>query len=136
MRGLLRLLGLSDGANGDGGPFARATASVIGPGLMLKGELHGEGALVVLGRFEGELVLDGVLHIGPEARVEANVSAYAIVVAGAMLGNLSAQTRVEILSTGSLTGTVKSASFTAAEGATVKGDVWVERPADTTEPRA
>jgi cytoskeletal protein CcmA (bactofilin family) len=136
MRGLLRFLGLSDGANGDAGPSTREAASVIGAGLTLKGELHGEGALVILGRFEGDLVLDGALHIGPEARVDANVSAYAVVVAGVMHGNLAAQTRVEILSTGSLTGTVKSASFTAGEGATVKGDVWVERPAGAMEPRA
>jgi cytoskeletal protein CcmA (bactofilin family) len=44
-------------------------------------------------------------------------------------GNLSASTRVEILPTGTLTGTLKSGSFTAAEGASVKGEVWVERPA-------
>jgi hypothetical protein len=35
---------------------------------------------------------------------------------------------VEILPDGSLTGTVKSSSFAAAEGATVKGEIWVERP--------
>ena len=49
-----------------------------------------------------------------------------IVIAGAVRGNLSADTRVEILPTGSLTGTVKSASFAADTGATVKGEVWLE----------
>ena len=47
-------------------------------------------------------------------------------IAGAVRGNLSADTRVEILPTGSLTGTVKSASFAADTGATVKGEVWLE----------
>lgn len=110
-----------------------ASATTIGTGITLKGELQGEGALMVLGRFEGDIVLDGSLHVGPEARLEGNVTAHTIVVAGIVRGNLSAETSVEILPTGSLTGTVKSGSFFAADGATVKGDVWVERPAGSQE---
>ena len=90
--------------------------------------MRGEGPLTVLGHFEGDIVLDGTLSVGPEARVDANISARLIVVAGVVRGNLSADTRVEILPDGSLTGTVKSSSFAAAEGATVKGEIWVERP--------
>jgi hypothetical protein len=42
-------------------------------------------------------------------------------------GNLSADTRVEILAEGSLTGTVRSGSFAAADGASVKGEIWIAR---------
>jgi cytoskeletal protein CcmA (bactofilin family) len=125
MRRLLRLLGLLDPRDDDDG--APGPASTIGPGITLKGELQGEGTLVVLGHFEGDITLDGVVHVGPDARLDANVSARSVVIAGVMRGNLSADTRVEILPTGSLTGTVKSAAFSAAEGATVKGELWVER---------
>ncbi|MBI2554351.1 MAG: polymer-forming cytoskeletal protein, partial [Candidatus Rokubacteria bacterium] len=72
--------------------------------------------------------LTGTVHVGEGAEVDANISATAIVIAGIVRGNLSASTRVEILPTGTLTGTLKSGSFTAAEGATVKGEVWVGRP--------
>jgi cytoskeletal protein CcmA (bactofilin family) len=65
--------------------------------------------------------------------VDANITADAIVVAGLVRGNLSADTRVEILSGGSLTGSVKSGSFAAADGASVKGEVWVERVAPAVE---
>lgn len=131
MKALLRFFGLADAQD----PVDRAftppsgAATVIGPGITLKGELQGEGTLTVLGQFEGDIVLTGSLHVGPEARVDANITATAIVVAGAVRGNLSADTRVDILPTGSLTGTVKSASFAAADGANVKGEIWVERPA-------
>lgn len=127
MRALLRFLGLVDAAGtgpDDHGPVP--TATVIGPGITVKGELHGEGSLTLLGRFEGEIVLNGTLHVGPEARVEANITAHSIVVGGMVRGNLSADTRVEILPTGALTGTVKSGSLAAADGATVKGEVWIE----------
>lgn len=127
MRGLLRLFGLADApvAPAAYAPPADATTT-IGPSIAVKGELRGDGTLVMLGQFEGDIVLDGALHVGPEARVDANIAATAIVVAGVVRGNLSAGTRVEILPTGSLTGTVKSGSFAAADGATVKGEVWVE----------
>ncbi len=80
--------------------------------MTIKGELRGEGPL------------------GPEGRVDANVTARVIVIAGVVRGNLSADTRVEILPTGALTGTVKSGSFTAADGARVKGEIWVEQPVE------
>lgn len=132
MKALLRFFGLApdapDVVERAFTPPADA-ATVIGPGVSLKGELQGEGTLTVLGQFEGDIVLQGSLHVGPEARVDANITATAIVVGGAVRGNLSADTRVDILPTGSLTGTVKSGSFAAADGAMVKGEIWVERPA-------
>jgi len=129
MRALLRLLGLVDAeVSTESDPLPRVDAvTVVGPGTAIKGELHGQGATRVLGRFEGDIVLDGDLHVGPDASVDANISAHRIVVAGTVRGNLSADTRVEILASGSLTGTVKSGSFSAAEGATVKGEIWVDR---------
>jgi cytoskeletal protein CcmA (bactofilin family) len=123
MRRLLAFLGL-DLAEGGAGA---ASPTTIGRGIALKGELRGAGSVTVLGQFEGDIVLDGTLHVGPEGRVDANITAHAIVVGGLVRGNLSADTRVEILPTGALAGTVKSSSFSAADGASVKGELWLEQ---------
>jgi cytoskeletal protein CcmA (bactofilin family) len=133
MKSLLRLLGFGTADSASTFTPPRDATSTIGPGVVLKGELRGDGVIVFHGRFEGDIVLDGSLHVGPEGRVDANIEAASIVVAGRVRGNLSAGTKVEILPTGSLTGTVKSGSFTAADGATVKGDVWVEPTASAPE---
>jgi cytoskeletal protein CcmA (bactofilin family) len=129
VKALWQFLGLSDrngdeGAGRDGGAPARAT--VIGAGISIKGELRGEGGLAMFGQFEGEVVVNGAVHVGPEARVDANITASEITIAGAVRGNLSVAGRVEILGRGSLTGTLKSESLSAGSGATVKGEVWVE----------
>ena len=129
MRFLRRVFGLGEAGLESAAP---TMPSAIGPGIHIKGEIHGEGTLAVHGVFEGDIVLDGTLQVGPEGRIDANVTARTIVIAGAVRGNLSADTRVEILPTGSLTGTVKSASFAAAIGATVKGEVWLEEGAGAT----
>src|SRR6267143_5895390 len=104
MRRLLAFLGLDAGPTEEnflhGGPVSPST---IGGGMTIKGELRGEGPLTVLGQFEGDIVLDGTLHVGPEARVDANITARVIVIAGVVRGNLSADTRV-------------------------KGEIWVAQP--------
>jgi cytoskeletal protein CcmA (bactofilin family) len=125
---LLAFFGLADDSV-VGASNSLDTPTTIGAGLTIKGELRGEGAVTVLGQFEGDIVLDGTLHVGPAGRVDANITAHAIVIAGMVRGNLSADTRVEILPSGTLTGTVKSGSFEAADGAHVKGEIWIEQSA-------
>ena len=138
MKAFWQFLGLAE-RNGDdlpNAPGASRRATVIGPGVSIKGELRGEGGLTMLGHFEGEVVLNGAVHIGPDARVDANITASEITIAGAVRGNLSATGRVEILGRGSLTGTLKSESLSADSGATVKGEVWVEPPESPSPPAA
>jgi cytoskeletal protein CcmA (bactofilin family) len=131
MKGLLRFLGLADAPPGAPAYVPpRDATTTIGPGMTVKGELKGEGSIVMLGVFEGDIVLEGALHVGPDARVDANISAASIVVAGVVRGNLAAHTRVEILASGSLTGSVRSGSFAAEDGAVVKGELWIEPPAE------
>src|SRR6266852_2113059 len=88
-----------------------ARNGLLGAGLTFKGEVRGEGDLFIAGSFE------------------ANISAGTIVIAGAVRGNVSVTTHVEMLPSGTLTGTVRSSSLAAAEGASLRGEVWLGRPA-------
>jgi cytoskeletal protein CcmA (bactofilin family) len=135
---ILRFLGFGgDSSPADRRPRAPVVpVGLIGEGLEMKGDVSGEGDFQILGKFEGGITLTGTVHVGEGAEVDANVTATAIVIGGVVRGNLSASTRVEILPTGTLTGTLKSCSFTAAEGASVKGEVWVERPPRAVPPLA
>lgn len=130
MKALRRLLGLGEhrfALGGFGG--SEDATTVIGEGMTLKGELHGAGPIVVLGRFEGDIVVDGTITVGEGGYVDANISASTIVIDGVVRGNLSADTKVDIGPTGTLTGSVKSAALSASSGATVKSEIWLERSA-------
>ena len=125
---LLRYLGL--GGDDDAGDSRRdVEGSVMGAGLSFRGEVSGDGDFHVAGKFEGDINVTGRVLVADGAHVDANISALAIVIGGTVRGNLSASTRVEILPTGVLTGSLKTGSFSAADGASVKGEVWVEPPA-------
>lgn len=133
----LRYLGL--GAAGDSDSLAAdlvahreagTEPAALGAGLTFRGEVAGEGDFYIAGRFEGDINVTGRVLVGEGAEVDANINARAIVVGGTVRGNLSATTRVEILPSGVLTGTLKTGSFSAADGAAVKGEIWIERPQD------
>jgi len=109
---------------------ARDEPAAVGSGLSFRGEISGEGDFHISGRFEGDINVTGRVLVGEGAEVDANINARAIVVGGTVRGNLSASTRVEILPTGVLTGTLRTGSFSAADGAAVKGEIWIERPQD------
>ena len=133
----LRYLGLSGGAESESlaadlaaHRVARTEPANLGTGLSFRGELAGEGDFHIAGRFEGDINVTGRVLVGEGAEVDANINARAIVVGGTVRGNLSAATRVEILPTGVLTGTLRTGSFSAADGAAVKGEIWIERPHD------
>lgn len=101
--------------------------AVLSSGLALRGEISGEGDFDIHGRFEGEIDVSGRVVVTEAAQVDANINAAAIVIAGKVRGNLSATTHLDILPTGVLTGTLKAGSFSAAEGSSVKGEIWLER---------
>ena len=109
-------------------PGGRPDSDAVGAGLTFRGELAGDGDFHIAGRFEGDINVTGRVLVGEGAEVDANINARAIVVGGTVRGNLSATTRVEILPTGTLTGTLRTGSFSAADGAAVKGEIWIERP--------
>jgi len=136
VKATLGYLGLS-GSSADDGLDAAAPRrelrggesgdAMIGGRLTFRGEVSGEGDFRILGKFDGEINVTGRVYVGEGAEVDANINAAAIVVGGTVRGNLSASTRVEILPSGVLTGTLRTGSFSAADGASVKGEIWIDR---------
>ena len=135
--GLWRFLGFSGSTEEEAMPRATGASpvgapvdpgrAVLGSGLALRGEITGEGDFHIYGRFEGEIDVSGRVTVSEAAQVDANINAASILIAGKVRGNLSATTHLDILPTGVLTGTLKAGSFSAAEGSSVKGEIWLER---------
>lgn len=99
----------------------------VGEKIAVKGEISGEGDIELLGRFEGSVNVVGTVVVGEGAEVQADIAASTIYVGGRVRGNLTATGRVEILSRGTVTGNLKGGSLSARDGASVKGEIWVER---------
>ena len=79
---------------------------------------------------KGEIDLRSDLRIGPSARIEATVHARNVLVEGSVTGDLSADSRVELVATAEVAGNIRSPKIIVAEGAKFRGtvDMGSEKP--------
>ncbi|MBC7338882.1 MAG: polymer-forming cytoskeletal protein [Firmicutes bacterium] len=102
-------------------PNPDSVDTVIGKATFLQGTLTSQGSVRIDGRLEGEIIADGDVFIGQEARVVAKVRARHVVVAGELKGDVEATGKLEIASTGVLTGNVKVSQLVVEEGGVLEG---------------
>jgi cytoskeletal protein CcmA (bactofilin family) len=104
----------------------RASASgqpcVIGAKTAFKGEISGDEDVLVEGTVEGQIRITRDLRIGQGGVVRATIAAQSLTVSGEVVGDCEALTRVEIQSTGRLTGNIRAPKIVIAEGAMFRGN--------------
>ena len=113
-----------------------ASESLISPDLVIEGKIEGAGHVRIAGRFKGDINVHGDLTIENGAKVDGSVRAERVTVAGELTGNIENAMHVELLQSGSLTGDVKSRSFSVAKGSRMRGHAefgWEDDKAGVTE---
>jgi len=104
----------------------------IGKSVFIKGELTGDENLTIEGRVEGKIELkDHNLIIGPNGKINAEINAKNVTVIGSVVGNISATEVVEIKSSGSVMGDIKSVRVSIADGAHFRGSVDMQKGSET-----
>lgn len=99
------------------------TAGVIGRGLFIKGELHGEEDLIIEGRVEGEITLKKHLVIESTGIILADIQTENITIKGEMRGNMNASDKVEIHSAARVVGDIVAPRVVIEDGAKFKGHI-------------
>ncbi len=102
------------------------TAGVIGRGLFIKGELHGEEDLIIEGRVEGEITLKKHLLIESTGIILADIQTENITIKGEMRGNMSATDKVEIHAQARVVGDIIAPRVVIEDGAKFKGHIEME----------
>ncbi len=104
--------------------------AVIGPSIVLKGELSANEDLVIEGQFEGTVNLqDHCLTVGTNGKVKAEIQARQVIILGSVNGNVNARDKIEVRRSGNVTGDLTSASISIEEGAYFKGSIDILREA-------
>jgi len=102
--------------------------TVLGQGVLVKGDLSGREDLLIEGQCEGTLNFhDNCLTVGPEGQVKSEIHARQVVVHGTVNGRISAKDRVEIRKTGTVVGDIVSAGVAIEDGAYFKGSIEIVR---------
>jgi cytoskeletal protein CcmA (bactofilin family) len=96
----------------------------IGPSIVIKGEVTAQEDLIVAGRIEGTVKIDGhVVTVMAGGQVAADIAAKVIVVAGSAKGSLSAADRIDIQEGANLEGQLSAPRIRMSEGATFNGKI-------------
>ena len=119
-------------------PVSSRAAACISQGIRIKGEVTGSEDLVVDGLVDGKLNLtNGSLTIGPNGTVKADVYAREVIVRGKIEGKVTGRDKVQLWSTGQVTGEVQTDRLAIEEGALLKGKVEAgKQPAKPSETKA
>ena len=124
-----------DAGTSSGSGLIRPGQAHIGKSVIVKGEISSSEDLFVDGEVRGAIELrDHSLTVGPNGKVEANVTAREIVVQGTLNGNLHATEKIEIRKTGSLLGDLTTARIIIEDGAYFKGSIDILKPGQKAEP--
>lgn len=106
------------------GPVSERSAAAIGSTIRIKGEVIGEENLLIEGTIEGSVKLsDHDLTIGPNGRVEANLTAKTVSVQGQVTGDITGSEKVVITQAGRVLGNIKAPRVMLEDGARFKGAI-------------
>ena len=106
-------------------PLARINPAdahtILGKEARFSGTLAFEGAVRIDGRFEGEVITDDLLLVGPSAEVRATLRVGTVVINGSVEGDIQASSSVEVKAPGRLKGNIVTPTLIIEKGVTFDG---------------
>lgn len=107
-----------------------STESVIAASLTIEGKIEGAGHVRLVGKFKGDVHVEGDLTIEPGAKVTGSVRADTVVIGGELEGNIDEASSVRLLESGILNGDIKAGALTVESGSRMRGQAdfgWSEK---------
>src|ERR1700684_4510890 len=112
-------------------PVSSKATACISQRIKIKGEITGSEDLFIDGPVEGKLNLgNSSVTIGPNGTVKADISAREVVVRGRVEGKIAGKERVQLWSTGQVSGEISTQRLAIEDGAVLRGKAETGRPGD------
>ena len=99
--------------------------TTIGEGSRFEGQCAVHGNLRIDGRFVGPALQVEQLYVGEAGRVKSEIAANVVVVAGVVVGNISAASRVLLLPSARVLGDLQTPELILQDGAVLDGNCSV-----------
>jgi len=96
--------------------------TVVGTNCTIEGKFVSSGNVRLDGVFSGTLEITGNVLVGETAKIEADINAHNISIAGAVRGNVHGN-KVQLLRTGRIWGDISATALTTEEGAFIDGKI-------------
>ncbi|MCD7799048.1 MAG: polymer-forming cytoskeletal protein [Akkermansiaceae bacterium] len=102
-------------------PAAGSVRNVLNQDVSVVGTLRFTDDLLIDGNVEGEIFSDGVLTVGANASIQAEIKTKSAIIHGEVTGNVTVTDRVELSQTAKLVGDVVAATLSVQAGAVFIG---------------
>lgn len=96
--------------------------TVLGANSVMEGVLKSAANVRLDGTFTGTLEITGNVLVGETAKINADIHARNVSIAGAVRGNVSGK-KVQLLRTGRIWGDIRAQALTTEEGAFIDGKI-------------
>jgi cytoskeletal protein CcmA (bactofilin family) len=96
--------------------------TLIGTNCTIEGVIRSDANVRLDGTFTGTLEITGNVLVGETAKINADIHARNVSIAGAVRGNVSGK-KVQLLRTGRVWGDISAAALTTEEGAFIDGKI-------------
>lgn len=103
-----------------------AVETVLGKSLKIEGNIKSDAGMRIDGEVQGSIECAGDVVIGQSAKVEASVSAKCVVVAGQVIGNITAE-KVELAKTAAVKGDIQCSELSIEAGAAFSGKTLMDK---------
>lgn len=100
--------------------------TTLGEGVTFRGELKFDRFLKIDGIFEGELVSEGKIVVGPKGKVKANISLKEAIIEGEVEGNITCKERLELRGGAKVIGDIQAQTLVVDDGVSLLGHVQIE----------
>ncbi len=108
-------------------PVSSETTLIAGS-TAIEGTIRGSGDIRIEGRITGTVDVSGRLLIAESGRAKARLHARTVVVSGTVEGDVTADERIELQASATLTGNIVAPAIQIQEGATFEGEVRMAKP--------
>lgn len=100
--------------------------TIIGKDTFFKGSINGKGLIRIDGEVEGDIANTGDVIIGESGKAKVELKARNLTIAGYLEGTVEAEGKVELKSTGTSTGSLKTKKLMIEEGAVLSGSTEMQ----------
>ncbi len=116
-----------------------AGMTIIAHGVRVEGDFTSKGDVQIEGEVQGHVETSGMLTVGPQAKLAADVRAESAVIAGSLEGNLTVTSHLDLKATAKVVGDVQCETASIESGAALIGKVAIgttSAPKSPAKPRA
>lgn len=107
--------------------YSDKTVTTFGSETNFTGNLTFKTSLKICGEFKGNIKTEGYLEIAPEAKVEAEIEAGSIKIAGMLKGNINKSDKVVLINPAQMYGNITTKVLKIEDGVIFQGECKMSR---------